>query len=175
MPRTVLSTVVVIAVLTVGGIAFGRTIAHGQAPHDAGVVPDVTNSSPALVTPTVTPSQPSTASPPSTPTASARPPTPRTAAADHTSSQSRRAAARRASAADTATLIIVGNGSPCYVEVTSRGHVLTRTILHGKHRLRFDQRSLHVVLGNAGGVTIAIRGQRPHRAGHVGQVRRFTV
>jgi hypothetical protein len=72
-------------------------------------------------------------------------------------------------------LVITGNGSPCYVEVSSRGHVLTRTILHGDHRLRFDQRSLHVVLGNAGGVTIAIRGHHARRAGHAGQVRRFSV
>jgi hypothetical protein len=72
-------------------------------------------------------------------------------------------------------LVIAASGSPCYVEVTSRGHVLTRTILHGKRRLRFHQRSLYVVLGNAGGVTIAIRGHDAHRAGHVGQVRRFSV
>jgi hypothetical protein len=161
------------ALLAVGGIVFGRAIAQGQAPREAGVaVPEVTRSSQALVTPPSTSSAPST---PSTPSASARPPTPRTAAADHQSQRSGHSSAHRAAAAETATLIIVGRGSPCYVEVSSGGHVLTRTILHSTRRLRFDQRSLHVVLGNAGGVTIAIRGHRAHRAGHAGQVRRFSV
>jgi Domain of unknown function (DUF4115) len=75
-----------------------------------------------------------------------------------------------------AALRITDTGSACYVQVTRKnGRLLVRRILHGHQHLTFRRHGLHVVLGNAGGVRIAVNGHHAHRAGRSGQVRRFHV
>ncbi len=72
-------------------------------------------------------------------------------------------------------LLIDDVHGPCYVQVSRRGTVLTRTILRqGKH-LVFRRHGLDVVLGNAGAVRMRISGHHAIRPGAFGQVRVFRV
>jgi hypothetical protein len=155
---TVLPTVTAVALLAVGGVGLGHALAHGQ-PHSASV--GVAGAH--VVPPPVTASATTSPAPSPSTTPSSRP--------------SRRPVHhvlhhRIAPAALTVTDI----GPACYVQVTTkRGHLLVRRILHGHQHLAFRRHGLDVVLGNAGGVRIAIDGHHAHRAGRSGEVLRFGV
>jgi hypothetical protein len=74
------------------------------------------------------------------------------------------------------SLRIADTGPACYVQVTNRhGRLLVRRILQGHQHLAFRHHGLRVVLGNAGGVKVAINGRHLRRAGDAGQVRTFRV
>jgi hypothetical protein len=75
-----------------------------------------------------------------------------------------------------AALRITDTGAACYVQVTrGNGQLLVRRILHGHQHLAFRRHGLDVVLGNAGGVRVALNGRRAQRAGTSGEVLRFRV
>jgi hypothetical protein len=64
----------------------------------------------------------------------------------------------------------------CYVQVaTSSGKILVRRIAHRGDLIAFRRHGLDVTLGNAGAVRLVLDGHQAHRAGALGQVRRFTV
>src|ERR1700689_1730913 len=150
--RAVLPTATAVAVLAVGGVVFGHAIASGQAPHGAGVAPPPT---PRVGPPVIAPTAPTT---PTAPPTHKNPPNPK---------PPRRAAHHRAAPA----LVVTDVGSPCYIQVTTaHGRLLVRRILHHGDHVAFRRHGLDVVLGNAGGVKIAINGHPPHRAGRSGQV-----
>jgi hypothetical protein len=156
--------VTVVALLAVGGVGLGHAFAN-DAPHAASAVAPA---GPALAPPVLaspqSPTPPSSSptpvsSPASTP---AKPTKPAKPAAHHATHH------RIAPAALTVTDL----GPACYLQVrTANGHLLVRRILHGHEQVTFRQHRLRVVLGNAGGVRIAIDGHRAHRAGRAGQVR----
>jgi len=74
------------------------------------------------------------------------------------------------------TLRIVDTGSPCYVQVSNRhGRILVRRILHAHERLTFRRHGLDVTLGNAGAVRVAINRAHFRRVGSAGQVRHLRV
>jgi cytoskeleton protein RodZ len=157
--RAVLPTATAVAVLAVGGVVFGHAIASGQAPHGAAVA---TPPTPAVVPPVIA-TAPTAPTAPTRPAKHKNPPNPK---------PSRRAAHHRTAPA----LVISDTGSPCYIQVTtSHGQLLTRRILHHGDHVAFRRHGLDVVLGNAGGVKIAVNGHRAHRAGRSGQVRVFRV
>jgi hypothetical protein len=150
--RAILPTIMVVALLAVGGVMFTHAVAQGQPPHAAIDAPRT----PSIVPPVVTaPSSPATAP--------ARP------KAKHHHHHHR--AHHRAAPALTVTDL----GSPCYIQVTSHGHLLTRRILHAGQHVAFRQHDLHVVLGNAGAVKISLHGHHVRRGGRSGQVRAFRV
>ena len=72
-------------------------------------------------------------------------------------------------------LLITDVHGPCYVQVTYRGRLLTRTILRQGHQLVFRHHGLGLVLGNAGAVRLRINGHHALRPGHFGQVRNLRV
>ena len=139
-----------VAVIAVGGVAFGHAIAHGQAPHAAVAAPEP----PAVQAPVIPPPTPTPAhSPAATP-----------------------APAARHARVRPAALTVTDVGSACYIQVTSaQGHLVVRKILQPGQHLTFRHHGLHVVLGNAGGVRISVDGHRAHLAGRRGQVRSFRV
>jgi Domain of unknown function (DUF4115) len=154
---TVLPTVAVVALLAVGGVGLGHALANDPA-HGAsvGVLGTHVVAPPVTASPTVSPA-PVPTSPPS-----AQPSTPAVPPAQHRSAP--------------ATLTVSDTGPACYVQVTTKdGHLLVRRILHGHQHLAFRQHGLDVVLGNAGGVRIAVDGHHAHRAGESGQVLHFAV
>ena len=139
-----------VAVLAVGGVVY--LAAHGQPPH---ATVDVLVAAAPL---------PAISSPPSVPVGTPSPsPSPQPA---------RRPVHHRAQHRVTpAAFVVTDTGAACYVQVTSRhGRLIERTILHGHQHLTYRRHGLGVVLGNAGGVRIAIDGHHAHRAGHSGQV-----
>jgi hypothetical protein len=75
----------------------------------------------------------------------------------------------------TSTLVITDLHSPCYVEVSRHGVILTRTILRAGKELTFRRHGLDVVLGNAGAVRLRINGHRATRPGRLGEVRTLRV
>jgi hypothetical protein len=162
---TVLPTVTVVALLAVGGVGLGPAFAN-DAPHVAAAVVPLAPSAPPPVIASSPPSPvavPSSPSPPPSPTPKPKPSRP---PAHHT----------RHHRIAPAALTVTDLGPACYLEVkTASGHLLTRRILHGHERVTFRQHRLHVVLGNAGAVRIAIDGHPGHRAGQVGQVRVFKI
>jgi cytoskeleton protein RodZ len=145
--------------VAVAGVGLGRAVANGQAPHaDAGVLgtPVV---DPLVLVPAESPAPVPTARPTPKPAHHPKP----------TRHQTRHPTTP-------ATLVVNDTGSPCYVQVTSRhGRLLVRRILHGRQHLVFRRDDLDVVLGNAGGVRIAVDGRHAHRAGRSGEVLRFHV
>lgn len=158
---TVLPTVTAVALLAVGGVGLGHAVANDQ-PHGASVAAPLVN--PPVLTPPPSPGlSPSSPAPPPLSTPSSAPATP---PAHH--GQRHRTAP--------AALTLTDTGAACYVQVrTKHGKLLVRRILHGHQHLAFRQHGLRVVLGNAGGVRIAINGHHAHRAGRSGQVLRFRV
>jgi hypothetical protein len=143
-------------VLAVGGVAFGHAVANGQPPHAAlGVV--------SQPLPLILPGAPS--------------PVPSQSAPSRRSTGARRrpaATARRR--AHPAALVIADDRGDCYVQVTTaRGEVLVRRIIHRGQRVTVHRHGLDVVLGNAGGVRLAIDGHHLHRGGGSGQVRQLRV
>jgi hypothetical protein len=162
--------VTVVALLAVGGVGLGHAFANDD-PHAAsvGVSAVTTPAPPVLATPvSVPPASPAAPSAPASPTAPpAKKPTRSTPTAPHHPPKR---------PAGPAALTVTDLGPACYLEVkTANGHLLIRRILHGHQRFTFRPHGLHVVLGNAGAVKIAIDGHPAHRAGRVGQVRVFKV
>jgi len=148
--RAIVPTVTAVAVLAVGGVAFGHAIAQGQAPHSAGVV---TPPTPRVVPPVI-------AAAPATP-------------APATSPKPKRAHHRHRPAPP--ALVVRDVGADCYIQITRHGHLLVRRILHPGQRLTFRHHGLDVRLGNAGAVRISVDGHHARRAGRPGQVRSLRV
>jgi hypothetical protein len=140
-----------IAVFSVGGVAIAHAVSDDPS-HDAaggaGVVVAHSNDN------TLVPSVP-ILPPPS--------PAPRLAAAHHQLHS-------KAHHVPPALRIVDVHG-PCYVEVSRRGKLVTRTIIRQGRQLTFRQHGLHVVLGNAGAVRLHINGHPAVRGGRTGQVR----
>jgi hypothetical protein len=147
--RAILPTIVIVAALAVGGVMFGHAVAQGQAPREAAVTPPA----PPLVPPVVKAAPSSPAPPP----------------AHH----AKRTAGHHRQAAP--ALVVRDVGSPCYVEVTRHGRLITRRILHHGQRLTVREHHLRVVFGNAGAVRVARNGHHARRPGRVGQVRTISV
>jgi hypothetical protein len=152
-----------VAVVAVGAVGLSQSLSSGgSTAATAGVaLPGVTP--PSIPGPSVL------ATPASAAPASAAAPTP--AASTPAPAKPR---PRRHRAAD--ALRIRSTGPACYVQVTRKsGRLAVRRIIHGHQTLRFRRPGLDVVLGNAGGVVVAVSGHRPHRAGRSGQVVHFHV
>lgn len=160
----------VVALLAVGGVGLGHAFAN-DGPHVASAdVPAVTTPVPPVLA-TTTP--PTASASPAAPSAPATPTVPPITATRSASPAAHHPPHRRTAPAG---LTVTDLGPACYLEVkTATGHLLIRRILRGHQHVTFSQHGLHVVLGNAGAVRIAVDGHPAHRAGRVGQVRRFKV
>jgi Domain of unknown function (DUF4115) len=165
---TVVPAVVAVAVLAVGGVAFGHAVADGQAPKNAVSLAGMPPAPRSILTPAAaaTPIAPTTPmSPTSRPSPSDR--------ATPSHSTIHRAPHRRVAVA---AFTMTDRGAACYVQVrSSRGRLLVQRIVHNGQHVSIRQHRLRVVLGNAGAAWISIDGHRAHRAGGPGKVRQFRV
>jgi hypothetical protein len=170
-PRlTVVPAVVAVAVLAVGGVAFGHAVADGQASKSAvnlAGAPPAPRSilTPAAAATAVAPSPTSPVSP------SARPVPSHPRKPSHPTSH--RTTHRRVAVA---AFTLTDRGGACYVQVkSSHGRVLVQRIVHNGQHVSVRQHGLRVVLGNAGAAWISIDGHHAHRAGGAGKVRQFRI